>query len=90
MKLRNGFELQDICGEMILVATGEENIDFTKLITLNETAAFLWNECSKQGDFTVESLTNALCSEYNATAEQAENDIKELLKQWKEEGLLED
>ena len=41
MKIKEGFELRDVCGEFIIVAFGEQNIDFTKIINLNESAAML-------------------------------------------------
>ena len=42
MKIKKGFVLRDICGENIIVAEGKENIDFTKIISMNESAALLW------------------------------------------------
>ena len=33
-------------------------VDFTKLISLNETAAFLWKTAEKQGEFTVRKENN--------------------------------
>ena len=35
MKIKKGFVLRDICGENIIVAEGKENIDFTKIISMN-------------------------------------------------------
>lgn len=90
MKLKPGFSLQDVCGEKVLVAQGKENIDFTKLITLNETAAFLYQTAKRLGNFTIDDLVKAICQEYEVSATQAEHDIKELLRQWKQTGLLAD
>ena len=42
MKIKNGFELREVCGENVIIAHGVDNIDFTKVISLNESAAFLW------------------------------------------------
>ena len=42
MKIKEGFLLRELCGEHIVTAEGLENINFNKLISLNETAAFLW------------------------------------------------
>ena len=39
MKIKKGFELRDICGEKVIIASGIENIDFNKMISLNESAA---------------------------------------------------
>ena len=42
MKTKNGFNLRNVCGEHIVVAEGKENIDFSNIISMNETAAILW------------------------------------------------
>ena len=42
MRKKKGFELRDVCGEHVIMAYGMENIDFSKISSLNETAAFLW------------------------------------------------
>ena len=46
MKIKKGFELRDICGEKVIIASGIENIDFNKMISLNESAAYLWQQVS--------------------------------------------
>jgi hypothetical protein len=56
MKIKNDFKLREICGEYVVTAEGMQAVDFTKLISLNETAAFLWKTAEKQGEFTVASL----------------------------------
>ena len=42
MKIKKGFVLRNVCGENIIVAEGKENIDFTKIISMNESSAYLW------------------------------------------------
>ena len=42
MRKKPGFNLRDVCGEQIVVAEGKENIDFSNIISMNETSAFLW------------------------------------------------
>lgn len=88
MRIKSGFELRDICGEHIIVAYGVENVDFTKLITLNESAAFLWRQVADK-DFQEEDLVQALCGEYEVGKEQAQADVKELLTSWKQVGIVE-
>ena len=43
MNIKKGFELRDVCGEKVIIASGLENLDFTKLISVNETGADIWN-----------------------------------------------
>ncbi len=42
MKAKPGFNLRVVCGENIIVAEGEENIDFSNIISMKERSAFLW------------------------------------------------
>ena len=45
--------LRDICGEKILIAEGQENIDFTNIISMNESSAYLW-QAIEDKEFDVE------------------------------------
>lgn len=89
MRTKKGFTLRTVCGENVLMAEGLETIDFSKLIRLNSTSAFLWNEAVRQGDFTVSSLAEALCNEYDVDAEKAISDTRTMLERWENEGLIE-
>ena len=37
MRIKDGFELREICGEHVILSHGMDNIDFSKIISLNET-----------------------------------------------------
>ncbi|MDD6894454.1 MAG: PqqD family protein [Prevotellaceae bacterium] len=89
MRQKKGFELRQVCGENVLMAEGLETIDFGKLVNFNETAAFLWKEAAKQGDFTAESLAEALCQEYDIDSATAVGDTKSLIDSWLEAGIIE-
>ena len=88
MKIKKGFVLKDICGESIIVAEGKENIDFTKIISMNESSAFLW-ESVKDKEFDAEMLKHLLCEEYDVDDATAENDAKALLDSWIEAEIVE-
>lgn len=88
MKIKKGFVLKDICGESIIVAEGKENIDFTKIISMNESSAFLW-ESVKDKEFDAETLKHQLCEEYDVDDATAENDAKALLDSWIEAEIVE-
>ena len=88
MKIKNGFELREVCGENVIIAHGVDNIDFTKVISLNESAAFLWKQVSGL-EFSEEDLLQLLLGEYEVEESQAAEDVKALLTQWKAEGLVE-
>lgn len=78
-----------VCGEHVIVGEGIGTIDFGKLISLNETAAWLWKKAAEMGDFTVDSLAEALCAEYEVDPAQARADVAKMVAQWQEIGIVE-
>ena len=89
MKLKEGFVLRQVCGENVITGEGLGAINFGKLLALNETAEWLWKEADAQGDFTVDSLADKLCEEYDVTAEQARQDVAAIVKKWQEVEVVE-
>lgn len=88
MKIKKGFELRKICGENIIIAHGMENIDFTKVISLNESAAFIWQQVEGK-DFTEADMVKILLDEYEVEEPQAQADVKALAESWQQAGLVE-
>ena len=89
MRLKKGFVLREVCGEKVIVAEGIETIDFGKLISLNDTAAWIWQKASELGDFNTTQLAEALCQQYEVEPVQATVDVNSLISQWTELGLTE-
>lgn len=88
MKTKKGFVLRNVCGENIIVAEGKENIDFTKIISMNETAAYLWKNVEGK-DFDSDTLMSLLINEYEVDDATANKDAKNIAKQWIEAGIAE-
>lgn len=80
MRQKNGFHLRNVCGENVLVADGIENIDFSKLISMNESAAYLW-ENTQNKDFNAETLANLLQAEYEVDEKTAQADAQTVIQQ---------
>jgi hypothetical protein len=89
MKIKKGFVLRDVCGEQVIMGEGIGALDFGRLLCLNETAAWLWKQAEQQGDFTVDSLAEALCGEYDVSAEQAKADVAAIVAEWQKVNVLE-
>lgn len=81
--------LRTVCGENVIVGEGLGTIDFGKLISLNETAAWLWKKAGEMGDFDIDSLAAALCEEYEVEQNQARADVTKMVAQWQEIGIVE-
>ena len=89
MKTKVGFNLRQVCGENIIVAEGEENIDFSNIISMNKSSAFLWREAKKLDIFTVAVLVKILTSKYGVDEAPATADVLKLTNQWGVAGILE-
>lgn len=88
MKIKKGFELRDICGEKVIIASGIENIDFNKMISLNESAAYLWQQVSDK-TFDADLLAQLLEAAYDVDHATATTDAQAIILSWLEQGVVE-
>ena len=87
MKRRKGYALRPLGKEFILLAEGVEAVDFTRMISMNESAAFLWKAVEDK-DFEAETLVDLMMEEYDISQEIAEKDVASLLQTWKEANII--
>ena len=88
MKAKPGFNLRVVCGENIIVAEGEENIDFSNIISMNESSAYLWQNIQGK-EFNHEDLVDLLTQEYEVDEATALKDVKALTELWLQAGIIE-
>ena len=88
MKAKKGFNLRKVCGESIIVAEGKENIDFSNIISMNETSAYLWENIQQMDSFTVDDMAELLTDAYDVAPETALLDAKTLVEQWADAGII--
>ena len=88
MKIKDGFELKDICGENIIISHGKGNINFTKIITLNESAALIWKEVVGK-DFNIEDMVRIITNEYDVDETTARKDCENIASDWQKVGFIE-
>lgn len=95
MKAKTGFNLRKVCGQNIIVAEGKENMDFSNIISMNESSALLWQETQGK-DFTEEDLVTILQANYQLDEntplpyDQALKDVREVIEQWHAAGIIND
>lgn len=89
MKIKPGFVLRDVCGEQVIMGEGLGALNFGKLLCLNETAAFLWKCAEELGEFTVDSLSEKLCAEYEVSVDQAKADVAQIVESWQKVSVVE-
>lgn len=87
MKIKKGFALRTVMGQNIVLAEGNNADSFGKIITLNESAAMLWQKL-KGKSFEVADAANLLVAEYGIDREQALADAAYIINLMAEKGLL--
>jgi hypothetical protein len=88
MRIKEGFTLRTICGEHVVIGEGLAQVNFNKMLSLNGSAAYLWEQL-KDRDFTEEDAVNLLLDKYDVAPERALEDVKKLMEEWKKQGVVE-
>ena len=86
MKILKEFILREIAGEHVLVPTGETTQEFNGLITLTETAGFLWKNIEQAE--TVQDLVGLMLEEYEVDEETAQKDVEKFVAQLVDSGFV--
>lgn len=89
MHIVQGFKLRPLGKDFILVGESMAQVNFNKMITMNETAAFLWQQVSDGSTFDAQRLAQLLCSEYDVDQVQALADAEQTLQTWLNAGVIE-
>ena len=88
MKINNNFMLKKVAGEYMIIPTGNNNVNFSKIFNINETGAFIF-ENLKAGK-NEEEVLELMKKEYNASEETLKNDIEEFINELKKRGICND
>ena len=87
MKLKEDLVLRHVGDDHIIVDPGQEMVDLSKVFTLNDSAAWLWEKLAGQS-FTSETVVELLSEAYNIPHTQAAGDAQRLIENFEKNGLL--
>ena len=88
MKIKSGFMLRSIAGRNIVVPVGNRSLDFNGMITLNESATFLWEQLEKGAE--EQELVRAVLERYEDVDEDlAMKSVSDFLDKLREVDCLE-
>lgn len=87
MKTLDFLTLKQLGNEYILIPGEGADVNFNKMISLNPSAAYLWQGVEGK-DFELQTLVDLLLEKYNVDAQTAERDSKVLLDKWLEAGIV--
>ena len=88
MRTKKDLVLRPLGDQFILVAEGNAVADFTKMVSMNTSSAYLW-EAVEDTDFELATLVDVLVEAYSISREQAEHDAAAVLDDWKRIGIVE-
>lgn len=88
MKIKSNFTLRNIADTWVALPLGETAVDFTGMLTLNESGVMLWRLL--EGGSTREEMANALLREYEVSYEEALSDVDAFIARLNDAGCIED
>lgn len=87
MRLQSDIKIRDIAGERLIVLQGKNGLDLTRVVEMNSTAEWLWNEL--QGTEFTENLAAAILTrQYGIDEEQALADARKWIGGLSAAGLI--
>jgi len=86
MKIKEGYILRQVAGNSIVIAVGDEALNFNGIITINGAGTFLWEKLAEGADKN--ELLSAMLAEYDIDEETASKDIDEFIEKLKKADLL--
>lgn len=89
MKVKEGIKLRKLGHRYMIVMPKHDVMDMSEVISLNESAAYIWNRAAGLNDFTQEQVVEWLLEEYEVDAQTARKDVHKTLEDWKKFGLVE-
>ena len=86
--IKKDFLIHTIANEKVLIGNGEQ-INFSKMLVLNDTAVFVIEELQKQdAPIALEELAQSLHNHFEVEYEVAFSDVKELINQLQEQEVV--
>ena len=88
MRTKKDLVLRPLGDQFILVAEGNAVADFTQMVSMNASSAYLWDAVEGK-DFELATLVDLLVEAYGIPKNQAEHDAAVVLDDWKRIGIME-
>lgn len=88
MKIKSGFVIEKVGTSYLAVAVGERAAEFSNMVRLNSTGAFLWS-CLADADLTCDELVEKVLATYDVARDVVLADVIAFEKTLRENGILE-
>lgn len=89
MKLKKTYKLKQIGEEFVVMNNQATSVDFTQIITLNESAAWLWQQLEEIESFDKTTIVQLLLDEYEVDEIVAQADADTFIQHLTEHHFIE-
>lgn len=86
MKKTEGYIVKELEDEYIVLPVGKRTEEVNEVISLSETAGFIYIHADKAED--IEGLAQMVGNEYGIAASEVYEDVKNVVKTFREKGIL--
>ena len=88
MKIDPKLKIRTVVGEAVVLLPGKDAKDMTKVLALNPTSQFLWENLSGK-EFTIDDAVTVLVDNYDVFKEQATVEVEKWIAQLREIAVIE-
>ena len=87
MKISEKYKVREMAGEHIIVMPGRYGADMTRVVALNATSLYLWEQLVGR-EFDLEEVVRLLVEQYEIDPETARTDAEKWVEQLHTCGIL--
>ncbi len=88
MNIKSDFVLRQVVDTWVVLPLEEKAVDFSGMLTLNNSGAMLWNLLEQGAD--KQALVDAITQKYDVTPQQAAIDVDEFIDILRQAGCIEE
>lgn len=88
MKIKEQYKVREMAGEHVIIMQGKLGSDLTKIISLNQSALYLWNELQGK-EFDTEVVADMLVERYGIDKGVATTDAERWIERLRECNIAE-
>ena len=86
MRIKDGFVIREVAGQIMVIATGEASKEFHGMVKLNATGRDIWE--GLQAGLSEDEIAGKLQEKYQIEESEAKIDTAAFLKKMEEMGFL--
>ena len=88
MRISNKLKIREIAGEKLVILEREQQVEFTRVMVLNKTSEWLWNQLFGT-DFEVDQVAALLHSKYEVEESVAQEDARKWIRTLLDNDIIE-